>query len=145
MIDHITLHVHNTSTSLAFYDAALRPLGYIEKVRHGETVGLGEDDGTPRADFYIAPALGGSHQNASEDPHRVEDSSPITHLAFRAKSQDEVRAFYDAALAAGGTDNGGPGLRDYHPGYYSAFVLDPDGNNVEAVVDWSHASDDARE
>ena len=55
------------------------------------------------------------------------------HLAFQARDEEMVRAFYEAALAAGGTDNGAPGERPYHPGYYAAFVLDPDGNNVEAV------------
>lgn len=55
------------------------------------------------------------------------------HLAFRAKDHAEVKAFYEAALAAGGIDNGAPGERKYHPGYYAAFVLDPDGNNIEAV------------
>jgi catechol 2,3-dioxygenase-like lactoylglutathione lyase family enzyme len=55
------------------------------------------------------------------------------HLAFRAADQQEVDRFYAAAVGAGGTDNGAPGFRDYHPGYYAAFVLDPDGNNIEAV------------
>lgn len=55
------------------------------------------------------------------------------HLAFQAGDKETVRRFHDAALAAGGTDNGAPGARTYHPGYYAAFVLDPDGNNVEAV------------
>jgi predicted lactoylglutathione lyase len=55
------------------------------------------------------------------------------HLAFRARSRKQVQAFHEAALAAGGKDNGGPGYRDYSPGYYAAFVLDPDGNNIEAV------------
>ena len=56
------------------------------------------------------------------------------HIAFRAKGADEVNAFYEAALAAGGADNGAPGPRDYHPGYYAAFVLDAEGNNIEAVI-----------
>ena len=60
-------------------------------------------------------------------------ADPGLHLAFQAADQDTVQRFYDAALAAGGRDNGGPGERKYHPGYYAAFVLDPDGNNVEAV------------
>jgi catechol 2,3-dioxygenase-like lactoylglutathione lyase family enzyme len=128
--------VRQVDVSLAFYKAALEPLGYIEKVRHGATVGLGVDDGTPRADFYISPATQISEQEITTSASPV---SPITHIAFRAGSHAQVQAFYKAALGAGGTDNGGPGPRDYHPGYYSAFVLDPDGNNVEAVVEWAHA------
>jgi predicted lactoylglutathione lyase len=63
-----------------------------------------------------------------------------THIAFEAKSGAQVKAFYSAALAAGGEDNGGPGYRDYWPGYYAAFIRDPDGNNVEAVwYDYSKA------
>ena len=64
----------------------------------------------------------------------------LTHIAFRANSEQAVRDFYAAAIAAGGTDNGEPGPRAYHPGYYAAFVLDPDGNNIEAVTDWSYAA-----
>lgn len=127
MLDHLTLHVRNVNESLFFYSAALAPLGYVEKVRHGETVGLGVDDGTPRADFYIAPHVAGT----------VAPTTPVTHIAFRAQTPDEVRNFYAAAIAAGGKDNGKPGLRDYHPGYFAAFVLDPDGNNIEAVTNWS--------
>ena len=64
-----------------------------------------------------------------------------TLIAFLADSQQAVQAFHAAALAAGGRDNGAPGPRPYHPGYYSAFVLDPDGNNIEAVVDWAHSNE----
>lgn len=67
--------------------------------------------------------------------------TPVTHIAFLADSQQAVQAFHAAALAAGGRDNGAPGPRPYHPGYYSAFVLDPDGNNIEAVVDWAHSNE----
>lgn len=62
---------------------------------------------------------------------------PPTHIAFLAPNREAVRGFHAAALAVGGRDNGAPGPRPYHPGYYSAFVLDPDGNNIEAVVDWA--------
>ena len=62
---------------------------------------------------------------------------PPTHIAFLAPNREAVRGFHAAALAVGGRDNGTPGPRPYHPGYYSAFVLDPDGNNIEAVVDWA--------
>ena len=126
MIDHITLHVSNAERSIAFYTKALSPLGYIPKAHHEPTIGFGVDDGTPRSDFYISPM---------DDPTQ----QPIpTHIAFRATNEQAVRDFYEAAITAGGMDNGRPGPRAYHSGYYAAFVLDPDGNNIEAVTDWSH-------
>ena len=127
MLDHITLHASDAKRSIAFYTKALAPLGYIPKAHHEPTIGFGVDDGTPRSDFYVSP---------------MEESgqTPIpTHIAFRADSEQAVRDFHKAAIAAGGTDNGEPGPRAYHPGYYAAFVLDPDGNNIEAVTDWSHS------
>lgn len=127
MIDHITLHMSDAEQGIDFYTRALAPLGYIPKVRHERTVGFGVDDGTPRSDFYVSPM-----ENGAEAP-------VPTHIAFRADDEHAVREFHEAAIAAGGIDNGGPGPRAYHPGYYAAFVLDPDGNNIEAVVDWSHA------
>jgi catechol 2,3-dioxygenase-like lactoylglutathione lyase family enzyme len=127
MIDHMTLHVSDAERSIAFYTKALAPLGYIPKAHHEPTIGFGEDDGTLRSDFYVSPAQPGT-------------TPAPAHIAFRADSEQTVKAFYDAALAAGGRDNGAPGPRAYHPGYYAAFVLDPDGNNIEAVVDWSHQS-----
>ena len=126
MIDHMTLHVRDAARSIDFYTRALAPLGYVAKAHHGPTVGFGTDDGTPHSDFYVSPTDGA----AEPQP---------THIAFLASGRDAVRAFHEAAIAAGGRDNGAPGPRDYHPGYYSAFVLDPDGNNIEAVVDWAHA------
>lgn len=128
MIDHITLHVSNAERSIAFYTKALSPLGYIPKAHHEPTIGFVVDDGTPRSDFYISPM---------DDPAQ----QPIpTHIAFRATNEQAVRDFYEAAITAGGMDNGRPGPRAYHSGYYAAFVLDPDGNNIEAVTDWSHTS-----
>ncbi|MBP7000493.1 VOC family protein [Amaricoccus sp.] len=121
MIDHTGISVADLKRSLAFYDAALAPLG-IGRVMafpdEGEPVGVGYGaNGKP---FFWVGAHG-------------PRSGPI-HVAFAAADQAAVRAFHAAALAAGGTDNGAPGLRpDYHPTYYGAFVLDPDGNNVEAV------------
>lgn len=128
MIDHLTLHVRDVARSVAFYVAALEPLCYMVKAHHEPTLGLGARDGTAHADFYLSPAPGGA-------------CPPPTHIAFRARDRAQVRAFHRAALAAGGTDNGAPGPRPYHPGYYAAFVLDPDGNNIEAVTDWSHPVD----
>lgn len=125
MLDHITLHVRDVGRSIAFYEHALAPLGYIVKVHHEPTLGFGVDDGTPHSDFYVS-AL----DDAALAP-------PPTHIAFLAPNREAVRGFHAAALAVGGRDNGAPGPRPYHPGYYSAFVLDPDGNNIEAVVDWA--------
>ncbi|KAB7788310.1 VOC family protein [Bifidobacterium cebidarum] len=124
MLDHITLHVKDIERSIAFYRQALAPLGYVAKAHHEPTIGFGVDDGTPHSDFYVSPM---------DD----EEASPVTHIAFLTPNVEAVQTFYQAALAAGGRDNGAPGPRPYHPGYYSAFVLDPDGNNIEAVVDWS--------
>ncbi|MFT8788705.1 MAG: VOC family protein [Bifidobacterium psychraerophilum] len=136
MIDHITLHVSDVGRSLEFFTRLLAPLGYIPKVRHGETVGFGANDGTPRSDFYLSP------RPASVEPSpqaaAPEQPSPVTHIAFRADDESSVRRFHQAGIAAGGKDNGEAGPRDYHPGYYAAFIVDPDGNNIEAVVDWSH-------
>ncbi|NMM99704.1 Glyoxalase/bleomycin resistance protein/dioxygenase [Bifidobacterium sp. DSM 109958] len=133
MLDHLTLHVRDVARSIDFYRKALAPLGYVVKAHHEPTLGFGVDDGTPHADFYVSPA----------DSADATEPSPVTHIAFLAESERAVREFHAAALAAGGRDNGGPGPRPYHPGYYSAFVLDPDGNNVEAVVDWAHAPHDS--
>ena len=111
----------------------LAPLGYIVKAHHEPTLGFGVDDGTLHSDFYVSPIEG---LEAEASP-----VTPVTHIAFLADSQQAVQAFHAAALAAGGRDNGAPGPRPYHPGYYSAFVLDPDGNNIEAVVDWAHSNE----
>lgn len=122
MIDHTGLNVSDYAKSKAFYLAALAPLGYqVIKELPAQfapegAVGLGVP---PKSDFWIA---GGKPQ------------SPPLHVAFRAESRTQVDAFYKAAMAAGGRDNGAPGIRaHYHPNYYGAFVLDPDGHNIEAV------------
>ena len=116
MIDHVKLFVTDPAASRAFYEQALAPLGYRVMMEPAPgVVGMG----TTRPDFWIAPA--------EERPTRC-------HLAFRVDTEQEVQAFHAAALAAGGTDNGAPGPRpNYHPGYYAAFLLDPDGNNIEAL------------
>jgi catechol 2,3-dioxygenase-like lactoylglutathione lyase family enzyme len=115
MIDHMSINVSNPAASKRFYEAALKPLGYSTLKDYGEqAVGLGEG-GKP--DFWLAKG----------------EPRP-THIAFSSPDRAAVDAFYAAAIAAGGRDNGAPGVRvQYHAGYYGAFVLDPDGYNVEAV------------
>jgi catechol 2,3-dioxygenase-like lactoylglutathione lyase family enzyme len=114
MLDHITLPVTGVPTSRAFYEAALAPLGFGLVGDYGDTVGFGTE---AEPAFWIA----------------ARPVAPV-HVAFRAVDRAAVDAFHEAALAAGATDNGGPGVREqYSPSYYAAFVLDPDGHNVEAV------------
>jgi catechol 2,3-dioxygenase-like lactoylglutathione lyase family enzyme len=118
MIDHVGVSVTDYVRSRAFYVASLRPLGY-ELVMEVTEVGWGGFGQGGKPDFWI----GGRERTA-----------PPVHVAFRAADRATVRAFYEAAIAAGGQDNGGPGLRpEYHPDYYGAFVRDPDGHNIEAV------------
>jgi catechol 2,3-dioxygenase-like lactoylglutathione lyase family enzyme len=115
-LDHVSLHVSDLARSRAFYTAALAPLGISILMEGGGWFGFGRDR---KPQFWLGPG---------DAP-----SGPL-HVAFIAQDRAQVRAFYQAALAAGGTDNGAPGLRpQYHPHYYGAFVLDPDGNNAEAV------------
>ncbi|WP_077034756.1 VOC family protein [Pelomonas sp. KK5] len=123
MIDHTGLVVSDFERSKAFYAAALAPIGYALLAEFPAAVtgstdvaGFGEP---PKPDFWIS---------------RGTPNRPAIHVAFRVDSRAKVEAFHRAALAAGGGDNGAPGLRPhYHPNYYGAFVLDPDGHNVEAV------------
>jgi class 3 adenylate cyclase/catechol 2,3-dioxygenase-like lactoylglutathione lyase family enzyme len=110
LIDHVHLRVRDLEASKRFYRAILEALGRTLS---------GESD-----DHFWADEL-----FASDDAEPTER----LHLAFQARDPDTVATFYEAALAAGGRDNGGPGERRYHPGYYAAYVLDPDGNNIEAV------------
>jgi catechol 2,3-dioxygenase-like lactoylglutathione lyase family enzyme len=126
LIDHVTLMVSDYARSKAFYEKALAPLGVKPIMEFGKVCGFGRD-GKP--DFWI-----GEGPTTFQTPEQVKTITP-THLAFAARTRDEVDAFYAAALAAGGRDFGKPGLREiYHPHYYGAFVLDPDGHNVEAVI-----------
>jgi catechol 2,3-dioxygenase-like lactoylglutathione lyase family enzyme len=116
-LDHVGLDVADYEASKAFYERALEPLGLRLMMEPVPEVG-GFGDDFPF--FWIARR------------HRGPQTG--VHVAFRVSSRELVDAFHAAALAAGGTDNGGPGVREiYHPDYYGAFVLDPDGNNVEAV------------
>jgi catechol 2,3-dioxygenase-like lactoylglutathione lyase family enzyme len=120
-IDHVSLPVRDLDASARFYRAALEPFG----------VRILEEPGPPEG-WGPAVSFG---PPGSEDFGLVPGASPTpVHVAFAAPDRATVDAFHAAALAAGGTDNGAPGLRpQYHAGYYGAYVLDPDGNNVEAV------------
>ena len=110
LIDHIHLRVADLETSRRFYRMVLETLGRTE---------FHEDP-----DFFSADELW---------IDRADEQSSKVHLAFQAPDRQAVMRFYEAALAAGGRDNGAPGERHYHPGYFAAYVLDPDDNNIEAV------------
>jgi catechol 2,3-dioxygenase-like lactoylglutathione lyase family enzyme len=122
MIDHTGFDVSDPAKSRHFYERALAPLGYkvlmevpIESTGGAVVLGMGVP---PKPDFWI---------------HQGTPQKPPMHIAFRAENRALVDAFYKEAIAAGGKDNGPPGLRpQYHKDYYGAFVLDPDGHNIEA-------------
>ena len=111
LIDHVHLRVANLAHSKVFYRAVIEALGWHESIQETDT------------------------HFAIDELWIDEADGPVSHLhlALQVDSAEAVKAFYDAALGAGGTDNGAPGERPYHPGYFAAFVLDPDGNNIEAV------------
>jgi catechol 2,3-dioxygenase-like lactoylglutathione lyase family enzyme len=116
VLDHVGLPVSNFERSKRFYAEALSPLGYELLMEPSvSAAGFGR---WGKPDFWIAQG----------------DPGHAVHVAFTADDRNTVDAFYEEAMAAGGRDNGGPGLRpQYHPSYYGAFVLDPDSNNIEAV------------
>ena len=124
MIAHTGLAVRDFTAAKRFYERALAPLGYAAKMEAETAAGFNDGKTT---DFWIG-------EGKTVEP---------MHVAFEAKSKEQVEAFYRAALEAGATDNGGPGYRrQYWPGYYAAFVHDPDGHNIEAVwYDYSAAGD----
>jgi catechol 2,3-dioxygenase-like lactoylglutathione lyase family enzyme len=116
MIDHVTANVSDFEGAKRFYEQALAPLGYSVQLAFEGAAGFGTGEGIP--DFWI-----------SSSPERG-----ASHVAFNAADRAAVDRFYEAAMAAGGKDNGPPGLRpDYHETYYAAYVHDADGNNIEAV------------
>ncbi len=123
MIDHTGVVVSHFEKSKQFYSQALATIGYVllaelpaSVTGHADVAGFGEPS---KPDFWISQG---------------QPNCPPVHIAFRVNSRSMVDAFYHAALAAGGRDNGAPGIRaHYHPDYYGAFVLDPDGHNIEAV------------
>lgn len=111
LIDHVHLRVADLEVSKRFYRAVFAALGHDDVLREGPN-------------FFYADEL---------FVDEADGAFSRIHLAFQAPDRETVQAFHRAALAAGGRDNGAPGERAYHPGYYGAFVLDPDGNNIEAV------------
>lgn len=118
MIDHLSLKVADFETMSAYYARVLATLGYRKGVEYPGGLQLVDDADGDNVWINAAP----------------EGTVPApTHLALRATSAEQVEAFYRAALE-GGSDNGAPGPRDYHPGYYACFVFDPEGNNLEAVL-----------
>jgi catechol 2,3-dioxygenase-like lactoylglutathione lyase family enzyme len=110
LLDHVHLRVNDLDVSKAFYRSVLSALGRDIVFEH-------------------------EHHFSSDElfVSKTDDDVSRVHIAFQASSEEQVRRFYEAALAAGGVNNGTPGERPYHPGYYAAYVLDPDGNNIEAV------------
>lgn len=121
MLDHMTFRVRDLAATRRFYDKALEPLGYRPgyEAEHDGVRMLGFEQGGKFDTWFV------------ESPN---NPSGPTHLAWHAESRTAVDAFYAGAMAEGGRDNGAPGLRPhYHANYYGAFVLDPDGNNVEAL------------
>ena len=123
MLDHVTIGVRDIERSKKFYDRALLPLGITRLYGEGERfAGYGI---RPKAFFWIGMR---------------ETSQTGAHIAFSANHRAIVDRFYEEAIAAGGRDNGPPGIRpNYHANYYGAFVLDPDGHNIEAVCHFSPA------
>lgn len=116
IIDHVGLRVSNFEKSKEFYIRSLEPLGISLLCEEDGNVGFGKHEADP---FWIGPNTAPSQR---------------THIAFKAETRSQVDKFYEAAIAAGGIDNGPPGLRkNYHADYYAAFIIDPDGNNIEAV------------
>ena len=111
LVDHVHLRVADLEASKRFYRAVFASLGLTDMVQEGPG-------------FFYADEL---------FVDKAEGYTSRVHLAFQASNRETVHAFHRAALSAGGRDNGAPGERKYHPGYYAAFVLDPDGNNIEAV------------
>jgi catechol 2,3-dioxygenase-like lactoylglutathione lyase family enzyme len=116
LIDHLQLVVRDLPASRRFYQAVFDVLG----------IPIGGEE----KDFFWADEL---FVSTADSEAALGELTGRHHLAFQARDRAMVDAFYQAALAAGGRDNGAPGERPYHPGYYGAFVLDPDGNNIEAV------------
>jgi catechol 2,3-dioxygenase-like lactoylglutathione lyase family enzyme len=131
MLDHVSLRVTDYERSKKFYEAALKPLGYTLAMENASGAGFRKGY---IPDFWIKQ--GEPMRSAAEAEPREPGvcGGPSVHVAFASDDRSTVDAFHRAALAAGARDNGAPALRpNYHPNYYGAFVLDPDGYNIEAV------------
>jgi catechol 2,3-dioxygenase-like lactoylglutathione lyase family enzyme len=124
MFDHLSVGVEDLDRAAVFYDAALAPLGYVRLFQNARSVCYGPEGFRGEPPFAII-AFG----------PEAKPAGPGFHLAFAAPSRDAVDRFHAAALRAGGVDEGPPGIREnYDPGYYAAFVRDPDGHRLEAVL-----------
>jgi catechol 2,3-dioxygenase-like lactoylglutathione lyase family enzyme len=123
LIDHLSIAVRDLGLAQHFYSAVLAPIGAHAVFVRDDAIGFG-DRNRPDDDNHSYMSIYLSSQ-AAPDPRR--------HTCFRAQTRQAVDDFYAAGIAAGGTDAGAPGLRNYHPHYYAAFLLDPDGNKLEAV------------
>jgi len=132
MLDHVSLRVADYERSKRFYVAALAPLG-VTLAMESDSSGAGfRRDGIPA--FWVKQGAPGSAGGAATPGEPGNCGGPAVHVAFAANDRAAVDAFYQAALAAGARENGAPDLRpQYHANYYGAFVLDPDGYNIEAV------------
>jgi len=121
MIDHVSINVRNLSASGVFYDAVLGTIGLTRMVIKADTIGFGKT----YPEFWL-------NARPSSAPAAADSG---THICLRAKSTDAVDAFYKAAIGAGGSDDGPPGMRpEYNDCYYAAFIRDPDGNRIEVVT-----------
>ncbi|HEV7599861.1 MAG TPA: VOC family protein [Bradyrhizobium sp.] len=123
MLDHVYITASDMVAAERFYDAVMDALGVVKVGSREDWLGYGERADADHPDrIYIAIRKGPTPQEAY-----------ARHWCFKARCRTQVDAFWDAGLAAGGSDDGAPGLRDYHASYYAAFLLDPDGNRIEAV------------
>jgi catechol 2,3-dioxygenase-like lactoylglutathione lyase family enzyme len=123
MLDHVSITVSDIAAAERFYDAIMNALGVVKVGRRDDWLGYGERSRAAYPDrVYISIRKGAKPEDATG-----------RHWCFKAKWQTQVDAFWDAGIAAGGSDDGAPGLRSYHASYYAAFLRDPDGNRIEAV------------
>jgi len=124
MLHHLSFDVADLAVASTFYDAVLGALGYRRVFEHATAIGYGVHDGQDKLCLKLQPA--------------AQPPGPGFHAAFAAPSRKAVDAFHAAAMRCGGTDNGAPGLRPgYGANYYAAFIVDPDGHHVEAVINTS--------
>ena len=131
LLDHVSISVRDVEVAKPFYKAVMAALGASVAYERADAIGFGERNS--------AQADAKSYISIFQSPHAAPD--PKRHWCFRARSETDVRAFHDAGLAAGGSSEGAPGLRPhYHPNYFAAFLLDPEGNKIEAVYHRAQAA-----